>query len=78
MLIIALSVGVAIAAFAAFIVLCAGIRREDRAALHRAAPTFAARQARRFTGLRTEHPTSPRNVPREQRAYASDRAGADA
>ncbi len=78
MLIIALSVGVAIAAFTAFIVLCQGIRREDRAALHGAAPTFAARQARRFTGLRTQHPTDPRNITREQRAYTSERAGADA
>ncbi len=53
MLIIALSVGVAITVATAFITLCLGIRREDRAALCRPAPTFATRQARRFTGLRT-------------------------
>jgi hypothetical protein len=65
MLIIVLSLGVAIAAFTAFIVMCLGIRREDRAALHRSAPTFAARQARRFTGLRTQ-PPSPTRQDRER------------
>jgi hypothetical protein len=77
MLIVVLSVGVAVAAFTAFVVLCLGIRREDRAAFSRSAPTFAARQARRFTGLRTTHPASPGNVTREQ-SYASERAGVDA
>jgi hypothetical protein len=56
MLIIAISlVGViAVVGFIAFIVLCLGIRREDKAAsLDRQAPGFAAIQARRFTGLRS-------------------------
>jgi hypothetical protein len=74
MLVVVLSVGVAIAAFTAFIVMCLGIRREDRAALHRSAPTFAARQARRFTGLRTQPP----NPTHQEHSYASERARADA
>jgi hypothetical protein len=74
MLIVALSVGVAIAAFTAFVILCLGIRREDRTALHRPAPTFAAKQARRFTGLRAQQP----NPPHRDRSHASDRVRADA
>jgi hypothetical protein len=77
MLIVAFSVAVAVAAFTAFVVLCLGIRSEDRAALRGSAPTFAARQARRFTGLRTQPPDCRRSS-RDQRAYAGERAGADA
>jgi hypothetical protein len=73
MLIVALSVGVAIAAPIAFVILCLGIRREDRAALYQPTPTFAARQARRFTGLRTQHPGPKRHDHR-----TSERARADA
>jgi hypothetical protein len=57
MLIIAIVLVGAIAAvgFIAFIVLCLGIRREDKAAtLNRRAPGFAALQARRFTGWRAQ------------------------
>ncbi len=61
MLIVALSVGVAVAACASFVILCLGIRNEDRAALYHSAPTFAARQARRFTGLRTQQPGPKRH-----------------
>ncbi len=61
MLIVVLSVGAAIVASIAFVILCLGIRREDRAALHQSAATFTARQARRFTGLRIQHPGSERH-----------------
>jgi len=46
---------VAVVCLTAFIVLCLGIRREDKAAsLDRRAPGFAALLARRFTGLRAQ------------------------
>lgn len=46
----------ALIGFIAFIVLCLGIRREDRAASldRQAPPGFAASQARRFTGWRSQ------------------------
>jgi hypothetical protein len=48
---LALTAGLAVVAAIAFIILCLGIRREDRAgAFDKPAPGFAARQARRFTG----------------------------
>ena len=79
MLLIILSVGVAIAAFVAFVTLCLGIRREDRApTLNQPAPGFAARQARRFTGLRPQHPAGRRARQGRSGSYAVDRVGADA
>lgn len=46
---------ISVVGFIAFIVLCLGIRREDKAAsLDRRAPGFAALQARRFTGMRAQ------------------------
>ena len=46
---------IAVAGFITFAMLCLGIRREDKAAgLGGHAPGFAAIQARRFTGLRTQ------------------------
>lgn len=53
---LALIAAIAVTGLIAFLVLCLGIRHEDRATLHASAPGFAARQARRFTGLRTERP----------------------
>jgi hypothetical protein len=69
---------IAVAGFAAFIVLCLGIRREDKAAsLDRRAPGFAALQARRFTGWRAQpsdriatHPASPDSARERARADA--------
>jgi hypothetical protein len=52
---IALIAALAVVALSAFIVLCLGIRCEDKAAsLGRPAPGFAALLARRFTGLRAQ------------------------
>lgn len=69
---------IAVIGFIAFIVLCLGIRREDRAAsLDRQAPGFAAFQARRFTGLRSQQ--SDRIATHMQAANsAKERARADA
>lgn len=57
LIIVALSCGIAIVGLITFIVMCLGIRQDDRSArLDGPAAGRAARLARRFTGLRTEQP----------------------
>lgn len=69
---------IAIAGLIAFIVLCLGIRREDKAAsLSRRAPGFAAVQARRFTGLRAQ-PSARIAAQMHAANSAKERARADA
>lgn len=80
MLIIAISLVavIAVVGFTAFIVLCLGIRREDKtASLGRRAPGFAALQARRFTGWRAQ-PTDRISIRSQSPDSARERAGADA
>ena len=80
MLIIAIAfIGViAAAGFTAFIVLCLGIRHEDKAAsLDKRAPGFAALQARRFTGWRAR-PDDRISIHSSGSNSARERARADA
>jgi hypothetical protein len=75
LIVIALALCLAVTGMVVFIVLCAGIRREDRSAgLGGQVTGRAAVLARRFTGLRTEQPGV--RGPRSRRQ--SERAGADA
>lgn len=76
-IVVVLTGGIAIAGLIAFVILCAGIRREDRTAgLDGPAPGFAAQAARRFTGLRTQPPDDHSRSSCPRRAAAADRARA--